>query len=47
MWNTIGLQLLVEGLFFAIHKRIEKCVERLGVVVVAGMAEFVEDDKLE
>ena len=42
----MGFQLAVESLFFAIYKTVQKRVKCLGVVVVAGVAEFVENDKL-
>lgn len=42
----IDLQLFVEGLFVARYAAVKKRVKGGRVVMVAGVAEFVEDDKL-
>ena len=42
----IAPQLAVEGLLPAIDTAVEQCVERCRVVVVARMAELMQDDEL-
>jgi hypothetical protein len=41
--NMIGLQLTVEGLLFATYECVEKGVKCFGVVVVACVAQLVQD----